>query len=125
MPISIRKNIIFVISILLSLLILYLCYRFFIHNAVENFEELGTIYVGKMNDAVNLPPNKKWSFVVSNSWYKLRVNDYKMYLRDMNFSQYENMTIAFFIQINNGHNEWRNIFHFTQDLITVFKIESI
>jgi hypothetical protein len=68
-----------------------------------------------MNEAVNLPPNKKWSFVVSNSWYKLRVNDYKMYLRDMNFSQYENMTISFSIQINNGHNEWRNIFHFTQD----------
>lgn len=115
MPVSLRKKIIFVISILLSLIILYLCYRFFIHNAVENFEELGTIYVGKMNEAVNLPPNKKWSFVVSNTWYKLRVNDYKMYLRDMNFSQYENMTISFFIQINNGHNEWRNIFHFTQD----------
>lgn len=38
-----------------------------------------------------------------------------MYLRDMNFTQYDNMSISFFMQINSGATNWRNIFHFTQD----------
>ena len=108
-----HRYIILILAIILLLVFFYLCYRCF--SSSENFDELGVLYMAKMNEAVNLPKLKKWTYAVSETWYKLKVNDYSMYLRDMNFSQYANLSISFFMQINGGHNQWRNVFHFTQD----------
>jgi hypothetical protein len=108
-----HRYIILILAIILLLVLFYLWYRYF--SSSENFDELGVLYMAKMNEAVNLPNLKKWTYAVSESWYKLKVNDYSMYLRDMNFSQYANLSISFFMQINGGHNQWRNVFHFTQD----------
>ena len=108
-----HRYIILILAIILLLVLFYLWYRYF--SSSENFDELGVLYMAKMNEAVNLPKFKKWTYAVSESWYKLKVNDYSMYLRDMNFSQYANLSISFFMQINGGHNQWRNVFHFTQD----------
>ena len=108
-----HRYIILTLAIILFLVLFYLCHRCFTFS--ENFDELGVLYMAKMNEAVNLPKLKNWTYAVSQSWYKLKANDYNMYLRDMNFSQYANMSISFFMQINSGHNQWRNVFHFTQD----------
>jgi hypothetical protein len=95
------------------IIVLYLTYRYL--TSYENFEELGTLYSSKMNEAVNFPVLKKWTYLASNNWYKLKVDDYRMYFRDLNFTQYNNISISFFLQINKVSPNWRNIFHFTQD----------
>jgi len=113
-----NKQIIFILAILIVLILLYLCYQYFFSNEKENFDELGftDINTNTMNAAVNTPSNKKWIFPNSkDTWHVLKVNDYKMRLGDMNFSQYNNISISFFIKINSGMGSWRNIFHFTQD----------
>jgi len=108
-----KQKLFSILAIILVIIILYVCYRYL--SSYENFDELGTLYPSKMNEAVNLPALKKWTYPVSNNWHRLKLNEYRMYLRDMNFTQYENMSISFFLQINSGLNNWRNIFHFTQD----------
>jgi len=113
MKIYLKQTIFSILVIILVIIILYVCYRY--SSSYENFDELGTLYTSKMNEAVNLPTLKKWTYSLTNNWHRLKVNDYSMYLRDMNFTQYENMSISFFIQINNGSGNWRNVFHFTQD----------
>jgi hypothetical protein len=108
-----KQKLLFILAIILVIIILYVSYRYLA--CYENFDELGTLYSSKMNEAVNLPVLKKWTYPVTNSWYKLKVNDYRMHLREMNFTQYSNMSISFFLQINSGSGNWRNILHFTQD----------
>ena len=98
---------------ILVIIVLYLTYRYL--TSYENFEELGTLYSSKMNEAMNVPILQKWTYLASNNWYKVKINNYRMYLRDLNFTQYNNISISFFLQINTGSSKWRNVFQFTQD----------
>ena len=113
MNFTMNKKIIFGLSLVLLIIITYLVYRYYV--SVEGFDELGAISPIKTNEAVNLPKLTKWTFMPNSWFFKIRQNDFRTYLRDLRFSQYANMSIAFFIQINNGSGGWRNIFHFTQD----------
>lgn len=80
-----KQKLFSILAIILVIIILYVCYRYL--SSYENFEELGTLYSSKMNEAVNLPTLKKWTYPVTHSWHRLKVNEYSMKLRDMNFTQ--------------------------------------
>jgi len=111
-----NKRLIFILTIFIVLILLYLCYKYFLSSTIENFDEISGVSNSKANDAVNIPSQRKWTFVPSAStWYYPKQDGFNMRLRDMNLSQYNNITICFLIQINNGSDQWRNIFHFTQD----------
>jgi len=108
-----KPNLLSILAIILLIIILFISYKYSFY--YENYDELGRLNISKMNEAVNLPTLKKWTYTLSNNWIKLNPNEHSMYLRDMKFTQYSNISISFFLQINKGAGYWRNIFHFTQD----------
>lgn len=52
-----KQKLLSILAIILVIIILYVSYRYLV--CYENFDELGTLYSSKMNEAVNLPVLKK------------------------------------------------------------------
>lgn len=117
MNLSKNKTVIVIIAIIVAVIFLYLCYLYMQKQQPrrENFQELKTLNIETMNEAVSQPSMNKWTFQPSKQWYAIKQNGPKMQLKELGFSQYANMSISFFIKINNGASFWRNIFHFSQD----------
>jgi hypothetical protein len=113
-----NKHLIFILTIMILLILVYLCYKYYFSAIHENFDELGfsNVYSNTMTAAVNLPSFTKWTFPNSkNHWYAVKQSGFNKYVRDMGFSSNINktMSLSFFIQVNSGSSLWRNVFHFT------------
>ena len=76
-------------------------------NAIEGFNT-------DTKDALRSPNGEKWIFDGSDDWYTIPNPGYKTYMEKMGFTKYtQDFSISFLLKIENTHNNWRNIFHFT------------
>jgi hypothetical protein len=107
-----NMNIYTILLFLVILIVLMFLWMNF-NNTFETFEVQDT-------SVFDIPNIKNWKFDNANttqkwnSWYPLKVNDYKKSFNDLGFTTPNSkMTIVFMFHCQAGFNQWRNIFHFT------------
>jgi hypothetical protein len=104
-----RKIFILSLIVILTLIILYFSYKYLLNKSdIENFYDYVT------SDALNSPNIKKWTFLDSQIWYKVKRGSFTTSIREMgDVAKTKKFTISFILNLKNGAGYWRNVFHFS------------
>jgi hypothetical protein len=104
-----RENFIIFLIIALILFILYFSYKYLLNKSnIENFYDYVT------SDALNSPNIKKWMFLDSQIWYKVKRGGFTTSIKEMGeVAKTKNFSISFILNLTSVAGYWRNVFHFS------------